>query len=438
MDRRRIVITGFGPVSSIGTGAEAFWSSLAAGAVGVGRIEAFDASGFRTQIAGEIRDVKCRDHVPKTYRKSTKVMARDIELAVIAADCAVRHAGLTTKGIDPDNVQVEPTRMGVNIGAGLICADLTELAGAFSAATVDGTFDLGAWGQEGMTHLTPLWLLKYLPNMLACHVSIIHDAQAPSNTITCAEASGLLALAEACETIGRDMADVCLAGGAESKLNAMGLLRQGLAGRLTESHNDDPAGAVRPYDASRDGMVIGEGGGVVVLEELAHARNRGATIYGEILGSASGCSLGDLHGIEADGQTVGQVVREALEEASVEPGDLDLVVGFGAGLPLFDRAEANGLRSALGDHADRIPVFSNKGQIGCCGAGAGALDMITAVQIMDEAVVPAVVNCDTVGEDCPICPVTGSAVASSPSTALVVGYALGGGQVAAMVIRKDV
>jgi len=268
MAERRVVITGLGPVSPIGVGKDQFLASLRSGRVAVDGIRAFDAAEFPCRIAGEIAEFSCKDYVPKSYRKSIKVMARDIELAVVAADCAVRDSGLKTKGVSDGEITVDSTRLGVNIGAGLICPDLNELTFALASASNDGQFSLEAWGREGMNNLTPLWLLKYLPNMLACHVSIIHDAQAPSNTITCAEASSQLAIGEAWRTIKRDCADVCLCGGAESKVNPMGLLRQDLIGRLTRSHNDSPASAVRPFDAKRDGTVIAEGGAVVQVVDL--------------------------------------------------------------------------------------------------------------------------------------------------------------------------
>ncbi len=271
---RRVVITGIGVISPIGIGSKVFWENLLAGKSGVRRISAYDPSGFPCQIAGEVPEFKIGDFVPKTYRKATKVMARDIELAVVAADDAFKDSGLKSKAYT-DSPTIEPTRFGCNIGAGLISADLAELSVAMHVARDGGKLDLKKWGKEGMNQLTPLWLLKYLPNMLACHVTIIHELKGPSNTITCADASSHLAIGEAFRTIQRGNADLAICGGAESKVVPMALARQCLLKRVTEMHNDSPAEAVRPFDASATGTAVGEGGGLLILEEYEHAKARG-------------------------------------------------------------------------------------------------------------------------------------------------------------------
>jgi 3-oxoacyl-[acyl-carrier-protein] synthase II len=190
---RRVVITGLGPVSAFGVGMGPLWSALTEGRSAMRPIAAWDASGLPTSVAAEIPadlfDVKV--FVPKSYRKATKVMARDIELAVGAAHEAVRDAGLVTKSTEGATPTLAPDRVGCHIGAGLIAADIDELTSAlYTARDAEGRFSIALWGEQGMNNLTPLWLLKYLPNMLACHVTIIHDCQGPSNTITCAEDFG--------------------------------------------------------------------------------------------------------------------------------------------------------------------------------------------------------------------------------------------------------
>jgi len=274
---RRVVVTGVGAISPIGIGAKAFWENLLAGKVGVRRISLFDPGGFPSQLAGEVPAYKIGDYVPKSYRKATKVMARDIELAVIAADDAFKDAGIKTKAYT-ESPEIIPERFGCNIGAGLISAELNELTGAMHVAREQNKLDLHKWGREGMNQLTPLWLLKYLPNMLACHVTIIHGLMGPSNTITCAEASSHLAIGEAFRTIQRGKADLAICGGAESRLNPMGQIRQALVGRLNKSHNDSPADAVRPFDVDAKGAVLGEGGGLFILEDYEHAKKRGAKL----------------------------------------------------------------------------------------------------------------------------------------------------------------
>ena len=208
MSRRRVVITGLGPVSAHGLGIEPLWSALCEGRSALAPIRAFDARGFRAASGGELPEgFDVKDLVPKSYRKATKVMARDIEIAVGGALKAVTDAGLRTRGTDPDTQPtIPPDRFGCHIGAGLIAADLDELTAALATSKDRaGKFDPGHWGQQGMQELTPLWLLKYLPNMLACHVTIIHDCQGPSNTITCAEPSGALSIGESMRVIGREI-----------------------------------------------------------------------------------------------------------------------------------------------------------------------------------------------------------------------------------------
>src|SRR5579864_708003 len=280
---RRVVITGIGVICPIGIGAKVFWQNLLAGQVGVRRIASFDPSGLPSQIGGEVPPFKIGDFVPKSYRKATKVMARDIELAVIAADDAFKDAGLKTRAYT-DSPTIDSARFGCNIGVGLISADLNELTAAMHVARDGNRLDLQRWGRDGMNQLTPLWLLKYLPNMLACHVTIIHELKGPSNTITCAEASSHLAIGEAFRTIQRGDADCAICGGAETKVVPMSLVRQILLRRVTESHNDSPESAVRPFDAEASGTAVAEGGGLLILEEYEHAKKRGARIYAELVG----------------------------------------------------------------------------------------------------------------------------------------------------------
>ena len=313
----RVVVTGLGVATPSGIGLESFWDALVRGACGIRPIESFVPTGLPSRIGGELPPFQLGDHIPKSYRKSAKVMSRDIVIAVVAAYHAVTDAKLITKCItdrgeaegDPN---VDSNRFGANIGAGLVCADLTELAGALAtAAGEDGAFSLARWGEEGMSNLTPLWLLKFLPNMLACHVTIVHEARAPSNAITCAEASSHLAIGEACRTIARGAADVCICGGAESKINPMGMMRQQLLGRLAPT-DDHPERACRPFAADRRGTVCSEGGGLLLLESLEHALDRGAHIYAEVVGF--GASANTHQWVSPDPSGAG--MAESMESAS--------------------------------------------------------------------------------------------------------------------------
>lgn len=443
MSRRRVVITGLGPASPLGIGVTDFWNHLLEGANAVRRIGAFDPSRFDSQIGSEIDGCKAADYVPKNYRKASKIMARDIVLAVAAAHAAVVDAGLRTKCLiergDADGApNLDSTRFGANIGAGLICADLPELAEALADAVDDGRFSLAKWGQQSMFTLTPLWLLKFLPNMLACHVTIVHDAQGPSNTVTCGEASSHLAIGEAFRTIERGVADVCICGGAESKLNPMALLRQSLGQRLSRN-NDRPAEACRPFGAGRDGAVISEGGGLVILEELEHARARGARIYAELVGfgaSNDAWQPAQPSAPHPQGDGVALAARKALKDAGVTADQVRLIGAFAAGLPAHDASEAAGLRQVVGDRLRQIPAIAIKGGLGNNGAGSGALDFIATTLAVHHSTLPPTVNAAPVDPDCGVLLHAGGPTDAPTDLALSVAYALGGGQNAALVIKR--
>ncbi|HOW69230.1 MAG TPA: beta-ketoacyl-[acyl-carrier-protein] synthase family protein [Phycisphaerae bacterium] len=442
MSSRRVVITGLGLVTPVGIGAETAWKALLEGKCGIRRIRAFDPSRFDSQVGGEIEGLNVAGAVPKAYRKSAKIMARDIEIAVVAAYEAAKDAGLKTRCLiergeatGPSNL--DPTRFGANIGAGLICADLTELAGAlYTAVDERGQFSLRKWGVDGMKNLTPLWLLKFLPNMLSCHVTIVHDAQAPSNTITCAEAASHLAIGEAFRTVARGSADICICGGAESKLNPMGLMRQSLLKRLSLTHNDDPASACRPFDADRDGSVISEGGGLLIVEELEHARQRGARIYCELVGFGASTNTQSWLAPEPEGKGIALAIRKALQDAKVTANDVGLIATSGPGTVAHDLSEARGIRAALGDKAGSIPALAIKGAIGNNGAGSGAIDLAIAALCVRHQIIPPATSTKKVDPACGLNLVVGKPIEAKTGIAVSVAYALGGGQNAVLVLKR--
>jgi 3-oxoacyl-[acyl-carrier-protein] synthase II len=435
MDSARVVITGFGQITPLGLNADDTWSSLCSGRIGIDTITAFDPVGFTCKLAGQVPDYKIRDYVPKTYRKATKLMSRDIELAVIAANEAFVRSGLITKGIDPDNINIDPERTAINLGAGLISCDLVEIAPAVAASATDGKFDIHKWGTDGLNMVTPLWLLKYLPNMLACHVGIIHDIQGPSNTITCAEAAGHLAIAEATQVIARGASDVALAGGAEAKVNPIVMIRQYMLKRATTENNDDPASACRPFDADAKGSVFGEAAGAVVLEELQHAEKRNARIYAEVVGLGQSNSINPAYErIEPDGKGIRIAIEKALAEAQIQPDDLDLIIPHGTGIPADDLAEANAIQAVLGDAAAEIPVWPIKSMMSNTGAASGAIDVIAALCAMRDGIIPAAKNCDKKAAGCNL-NIVNQRQEKNIRIALSCSYTYGG-QTAAVVLKK--
>ncbi len=381
--KRSVVITGLGPLCSVADSTDTFWDALVQGTTSITPIDSFDASGFSCPYAGQVQ-TKVRDWVPKTYRKATKVMARDTELAVIAAKIAADDAALLTSGssdeqIDSNNgFQINPDRTGCQIGAGLIAADTAEMSRAVVTATDNtGTFNTTNWGTEdgadsGMNNLPPLWLLKYLPNMLACHVTIIHGLKGPSNTIMGAEAGALLSIIESTRVIQRDSADLCLTGGAESRLNPLGLLRWDYADRLAnlkDQSDQDPDQSIRPFDPTSAGSIMGEGGGMLVVEEESHAKSRDARAYARITGFGSAQSLTPPLPIfneepPTTDEAMSRVITTALTQAGIQPSDIDCVLPLGIGQPNLDTREASALRDSLGEHAQTVPILTLCNRIG--------------------------------------------------------------------------
>jgi len=402
MPEHRVAITGLGVVSPAGAGMGALWDGLLAGRSFTRKITAFDASAFPTDLGGCVEGFSARDYVPRNYRKSVKIMARDIELAVGAADLAFGDAGIVTaaagEGAKPT---IEPGRLGCNIGAGLICTDLDEI-GVALATSIDenGKFSFSKWGQGGMGNLTPLWLLKYLPNMLACHVTIIHGAKGPSNTITCGDASAHLAIGEATRIVARGAADAAVAGGAESKLNPMGLLRQSLLQRLCTTWQGDASEACRPFDAQHTGTVVGEGGGLLIVEAMDCAKARGARMYAEVVGFASACDPGGIEVLKPNAGGLGQAVRAAMKDAAIGPEQVGLIVAHGTGVAGEDICETAEWRSVLGDLAERIPAVAVSGSVGSLFAGAGGMELAVAAKAMHSQTIPATVNFTSAAPDC--------------------------------------
>ncbi len=403
MSRRRVVITGLGPVSAHGLGIEPLWAALCEGRSALAPIRAFDARGFAAASAGELPEgFDVKELVPKSYRKGTKVMARDIEIAVGGAVTAVKDAGLSTRGTDADHPPtIAPDRFGCHIGAGLIAANVDELTAALATSTKKdgpdaGRFDPAAWGAQGMQELTPLWLLKYLPNMLACHVTIIHDCQGPSNTITCNEASSGLSLAESQRVIERGAADACLSGGADSKINLMGYLRQELAGRSAPcTVDEDATKKIKPFDPTSPGTLVGEGGGILVLEAEETARARGARVHALLAGTGASQSwCDDTVGIVPDptGESLADAIESALRDAGMTARDIDAVIPYGCGIPELDALEANALKLVFGDALSAKPIVTLAPSIGACVAGFGIIAVSVAVKCLAEQRLPARLN----------------------------------------------
>jgi 3-oxoacyl-[acyl-carrier-protein] synthase II len=385
---RRVVVTGLGVLTPVGLDAAAFWDGLSHGRSGIRPIAAFNAAALPTRFAGEVVGFEAKKYLAKEARKNLRVMARAIQLAVAGAQVALDDAKV-------DKAKLDPTRFGVEFGAGLLPSELHELGPAAQASAAgDGLhIDLKRWGEQGLPAIQPLWMLKYLPNMLACHVSILHDAQGPNNSITEGDVASLLALGEAVRIIRRDQADFFLAGGADSKINPLSMVRQCMFEHLSK-RNDAPEKASRPFDLGRDGIVIGEGAGVLVVEEHEHARRRGARIDAEIAGFGSAFDRG------LTGRGMARAIRVALRQAGITPADVDHVNAHGLGSPRLDAAEAAGLADVFGPRG--VPVVAVKSSIGNLSAGAGTTELAASILALRHGTLPGTLNFDQPDPACPV------------------------------------
>jgi 3-oxoacyl-[acyl-carrier-protein] synthase II len=420
---RRTVITGIGVLNAIGTDPAAFWQALQAGKSGISTIRTFDPSGLPVRIAAEVRDFDPKSALAKEQRKNLRMMARTIHLAVAAAQKALDHGAV-------DKSKLDKTRFGVEFGSGLIASELPELIDAARAST-NGSHpgvDLHKWGEKAIPTIPPLWMLKYLPNMLACHVSILHDAQGPNNSITESEVASLLAMGEAHRILQRDQADFFLVGGAESKINPLSVVRQCLFEPLSH-RNDAPQKACRPFDRDHDGAVVGEGGCVFCFEDLEHARKRGATIYAEVAG------FGAAFDTRRTGAGLARAIRAALTDANVQPEDIDHVNAHATGAPEIDRWEARGIAEVFGPN--RVPVLAAKGYFGHMGAGGSLTELAASVLGLHHGLTPMTLNYESPDPECPV-----HVIAREPRSVrrpyVLKSAFTSSGQCAALVIkRKD-
>ena len=434
-NRTVVSITGLGLVSGYGAGVEAFWAGLCSGTPSLRPITRFKADQAVCNLAGEVpAGISAKDYVPKHYRKGVKVMARDIELAVVAAAEAVRDASLVTRMHAGDGEATMPPtypseRSGCHIGAGLLPAEVPEIAGAFATARDrtpgrEDRLSLKAWGTidadgamaasggtvGGMNNLQPLWMLKYLPNMLACHVTILHGLEGPSNTLTCSEASGMLCVGESTRVIQRGAADVCFSGGAESKVNLVGTVRSQLLGRLA-GHEGEGSLTLRPYVSGETwgtgtgtGTVPGEGGGILTLERDDLAMARGAKRYARVSGFGAAHTLPvsvpvleerhpPLSGaVQVRRNGLALAIRAALKDAGLEAGEIDVIVPQALCVPKHDALELEALREVFGSRLSEIELVTLPPLLGDCAAGSGVLQVAAAALCVKHQRLPARVH----------------------------------------------
>lgn len=379
-------------------------------------------------MAAEIHDFDPKRHVAN--RKQLKVMCRDAQLGVAAAAMACEDAGIAIGAIDPD-------RFGVVLGADRICTAMPDCEPSYRVSIVDGRFDFRRFVIDGFAATFPLNFLKVLPNMIASHVSIAHDARGPCNTIHQSEASGLLAVAEAAHIIRRGTADVMLAGGASSQLNPFDCIRHCVMGNISR-RQEDPAMAMRPFDADRDGQVWGEGAAAFILERREHAESRGATILARLLATASACDApvsrnGSCSATTASPRRTGDGLRRAMRMAiDAAQGDvkkLGHINAHGLSTLVDDQIESK----AIDDVTPNVPVTAPKSYFGNLGAAGGAMEMAVSTLAMHTGIVPPSLNYCRPDPACPVRMIRGEPLAGANRAALVVNRTSAGQAVAVVL-----
>jgi 3-oxoacyl-[acyl-carrier-protein] synthase II len=425
MFSKRIVVTGMGAVTPIGNSVGEFWQALVEGRSGVGPVRAFQVAGWRPSYASEVKDLS-----PERFglpRKKLKVMGRHAQLAFCAAHEAWADAGLNGDPSMPDR-----TRLGVILGIGMLNADVIDLGRAFFAtaerrAETDPeaeNFDPVAFGRYGAPEMLPLWLLRHIPNLAAAHISIALDARGPSNTITTGCVSGANALGEAARIIARGAADIVIAGGADARVSPLAMLRYRNLGWLATRDDVEPEAVSAPFDQDASGFVNGEGAGLLVLESLDHARDRGACVYAELIGYGGANDAHEFLDPHPDGRALSRAMSICLERGGVAGRDVDTVYSPATGVPAFDRAVASGLTVTFDSVRARPATTATRSVVGHTHAASAALDCVAAIKSIHDSRVPPTLNLDRPIADLPF--VTHTALAGEISTAVVAAYGFGG------------
>lgn len=367
MSQRRVVVTGLGQISPVGNNVADAWQNLLSGVSGIGRITRFDAGELSAQIAGEVKDFQIGDYIGA---KEARRMDAFIHYGIAAALQAVADAGLD------DYAALDKTRVGVNIGSGIGGLPSIEETGIVVH-------------ENGPRRINPFFIPGSLINLIAGHVTILKGYQGPSYGIVSACTTGAHCIGDAARMIQYGDADVMVAGGAESAVCVLGVA--GFAAmKALSTRNDDPATASRPWDKDRDGFVMGEGAGVLVLEEYEHAKKRGAKIYAELAGFGMSSDAHHITAPNAEGPAL--AVARALKDAGLNPSDIDYVNAHGTSTPLGDANETTALKLAFGEHAKKLVVNSTKSMTGHLLGGAGGVEAVYSVLALYHQKSPPTIN----------------------------------------------
>jgi 3-oxoacyl-[acyl-carrier-protein] synthase II len=409
-------VTGIGVVTPVGHDVESMWQVLKNSGSGIGHITHFDASRFPTKIAAEVKNFDLGRWIKNPERFSR--CGRNVAFAIAAATEAVRAAGLSGGAKDP-------SRFGVYLGAGEGQQDFGRFMQILSQSRKGSEVDLEAFTRLGLAHLDPESELHQEPNVPAGVLASLFNAQGPNLNCLTACAASSQAIGEATEIIRRGDADIMLSGGAHSMIHPFGVTGFNLLTALS-THNDNPAGASRPFDKNRDGFVLGEGGGMLILEELEHAQARKATIYGEVVGFGTTADAYRITDTHPEGRGAVSCIQMALKDAGLNTDQINYINAHGTSTDVNDRVETMAIRKALGPDAYKTPVSSVKSMMGHLIAAAGAVEAIVCLLTIRDHVLPPTTNYETPDPDCDLDYVPNVARPAKVERALSNSFGFGG------------
>ncbi|MEW5790797.1 MAG: beta-ketoacyl-ACP synthase II [Pseudomonadota bacterium] len=410
--KRRVVVTGLGLVTPVGVGVPQTWSNLVEGVSGIGRVTRFDPSAYASQIAGEVKDFDITRYISA---KDARKMDLFIHYGLAAAVEAIEDAGLK---VTPEIAE----RVGVSIGSGI--GGLPGIEGGYED-----------YLRGGPRKISPFFIPSCIVNMVSGHVSIMYGAKGPNLAMATACSTGAHSIGDAARLIEYGDADVMIAGGAEAAISALGLGGFSAA-RALSTRNDEPARASRPWDKDRDGFVLGEGAGIVVLEEREFALARGARIYAELVGFGMSGDAYHMTQPAPSGEGAARCMRAALRNAGIRPEEVDYINAHGTSTPLGDVQETEAMKTVFGEHAYKLAVSSTKSMIGHLLGAAGGVEAVFTVLSLHHGVIPPTINLDNPDEGCDLDYVPNVARQRSLRVALSNSFGFGGTN-GTLVFRKD-
>ncbi|CAN5593109.1 beta-ketoacyl-ACP synthase II [soil metagenome] len=412
IQKRRIVVTGVGLISPVGIGTEPTWQAIQQGKSGIAPITLFDATAYSARIAGEVKNFVPEDFVD---RKDIKKTGRFIQFALAAAHFAMEQAELN---VTPEISE----RVGVYVGSGI---------GAFEVIEREHAKLISA----GPHRVSPFFITATIANLAAGQISIRYGTTGPNLTVATACTTGAHAIGEAFRVLERGDADVMICGGSEAAVTPLSVA--GFASmRALSTRNDDPATASRPWDKDRDGFVVGEGAGILILEERSHALNRGAKILAELVGYAANSDAFHTNAPPEDGRGVRRVMQLALQDAALQPGAIDYLNAHATSTPLGDRTEATAISAVFGPHTEHLLVSSTKSMTGHLLGGAGSLEASLTVLALRDQLAPPATNIEIVDPACTFRLVQGKALAAPLQYAMTNSFGFGGTN-ASLIFKRE-